>query len=237
MNPHERDGLRLLAFASLEGTGVVCALSTVPLDVRRDEDRRRLVRGLDLDPDRTVAPRQVHHAAVVRVDGPLPEAPLADGLVTDVPGLPLLLRAADCSLVVVHDPEHRAVGVAHAGWKGSARGIVVNLVRALEEQYGTRPEACIAAIGPTISQARYPVGPEVPAAFLRSRPWAGEYVDHRGGRLYFDLAGANARFLRERGVRSVEREERCTFDHPELFHSFRRDGTGGGHHGMVAAIA
>lgn len=233
----ERGGLRLLAFPALEAEGLVCALSTVPLDVRDARERRRLVEALGLDPARTVTTRQVHHADVVRAEE-APEPPDADGLVTAVPRLPLLMRAADCSLVAVFDRSRRALGVCHAGWKGSARGIVVNLVRALAEHYGSRPGDCLAAVGPTIGAARYPVGPEVPAAFLRSRAWAREYVTHREGRLHFDLAGANVRFLLECGIPrgSIETADLCTVDHPELLHSYRRDGTGGGHHGLVAAI-
>lgn len=237
MRTTEREGLRLLAFASLEATGLTCFVSTWPLDVRQEEDRRRFVAAAGLDPGRVVSPRQVHRSDVVRVDGPV-DGPLdADGLVTDVPGLPLLLRAADCSLLVVADPEHRAVGVAHAGWKGSARGVVVNLVKALHEHYGARPEALRAGIGPTIRSPSYPVGPEVPAAFLKTRAWAKEYVHLRGNRLHFDLPGVNARFLLECGLPAdaIETCELDTYASPGLLHSYRRDGAGGGHHGLVAA--
>ena len=151
-------------------------------------------------------------------------------------GLALLLRAADCSLVVVADPERRAVGVAHAGWKGSARGVVVNLVKAMHEQFGCRPSRMAAAIAPTIRTPCYEVGPEVPAAFLRSRDWTVEYLHHRQGRLYFDLEGVNARFLEECGipVKSIARTSLCTFERDDLLWSYRRDGAGGGHQGLVA---
>jgi len=235
----ERDGLRLLVFPALEALGLRCALSTRPIDVRRPEDRERFVRALGLDPERVVSPRQVHHADVVRVDVPPREPPEADGLVTDAPGLGLLLRAADCSLVVVADPEHRALGMVHAGWKGSARGVVVNLVKAMHDQYGSRPSRLAAAIAPTIRTPCFEVGPEVPAAFLRSRSWTVEYVHHRQGRLYFDLEGVNARFLLECGVpaKAIGRTSLCTFSRPDLLWSYRRDGAGGGHQGLLAAWA
>jgi copper oxidase (laccase) domain-containing protein len=64
-------------------------------------------------------------------------------------------------------------------------------------------------------------------------------VTHRDGRLHFDLAAANLRFLVECGVPrdAVETADLCTYDHPGLLHSYRRDGPGGGHHGLCAAIA
>jgi YfiH family protein len=234
----ERGGLRLLLFPSLEAAGLACAVSTRPLDVKRREDRSRFVAACGLDPDRTASPLQIHRADVVRVDAPTgDEPPAADGLVTGVEGLALCLRAADCSLIVVADPERRTLGVAHAGWKGSARGVVVNLVRTLEHHYGSRPETLRAAVGPTIGASRYPVGPEVPGAFLRLRSWAGEHVCARDGRLHFDLAGANAHFLREAGVPAdrIEVSDLCTYDDAQLLHSFRRDGARAGHHGLVAA--
>lgn len=233
----ERGGLGLLVFEHLEASGLVCAVSTVPLDVRDRAQGDRLVAAVGLDPACTARARQVHKSDVVRVTGPAAEAPDADGLATDVAGQPLLLRAADCSLVVVADPESRAVGIAHAGWKGSARGVVVNLVKAMHEHFGSRPSRMLAGIGPTIRTPSYEVGPEVPAAFLRSREWTREYVFHREGRLYFDLEGANARFLEECGIprKAIGRTSLDTFTSPDLLHSFRRDGTGAGHHGMVAA--
>lgn len=229
-----RDGLTLLVFPHLEQAGLVCAISTRPIDVREPEGARRFVKAAGLDPERIATARQVHHGHVAEAG---PETPQADGLVTDMPGRPLLLRAADCSLIVVADPVARAVGLAHAGWKGSARGIVVNLVRALHERYGAEPSRCLAGVGPTIGASRYEVGPKVPTAFLRKRAWTREYVSSSDGRLYFDLAGANTRFLLECGIPrdSIEVSGLCTYDTPDLLHSFRREGTGAGHHGMVAA--
>ena len=224
----------MLVFPHLEEAGLFCALSTRPINVREKADADRFVAACGFDPTRTATVRQVHHSKV-RIAGP--QRPDADALITDEPDLPILLRAADCSLVVVADPVHRAVGVAHAGWKGSARGIVVNLVRALQQRYGSDPGACLAAVGPTIGVDRYEVGPEVPTAFLRKRSWTKEYVSTRNGRFHFDLAGANARFLAEAGVPEASTRvcRLCTYDTPETLHSFRREGTGAGHQGMVAA--
>jgi YfiH family protein len=234
----DRGGLRLLTFPSLASAGVVCYVSTRPLDARNDADRARFISAAGLDPTRAVSPRQVHRSDVLYVTESTARDPgEADGLVTDVAGLPLVLRAADCSMLVVADPEHRALGVAHAGWRGAARGVVVNLVKALQEHYGSRPSQLIAAVGPTIGAAHFVVGPEVPAAFLRSRAWTSTYVQAKEGRWHFDLLGVNVRFLIECGVprASIEVAGECTYGEPDLLHSFRRDGVEGGHQGLVAA--
>jgi YfiH family protein len=238
VNVVEREGLRLLVFPGLEKIGLRCAISTVPLDVRRREQRARFVRAAGLDPERVASPgRQVHMADVARVTLAADAPAEGDGLVTDTPALALVLRAADCSLVVVADPEHRAVGVVHAGWKGSARGIVVNLVKAMHTHFRSRPAELYAGVGPTIRAPRYEVGPEVPAAFFRSRAWTSEHVEARDGKLHYDLPGANAHFLRECGIprKHIEESPLCTFQRADLLHSFRRNGTDAGHHGLVAA--
>ncbi|MEE8106208.1 MAG: polyphenol oxidase family protein [Planctomycetota bacterium] len=237
MKQVDRDGNRLLVFPSLERIGLTCAISTKPLDVKIESDRARFLLAAGLDPARSVTPRQMHRADVLDVRAPLETPAAVDALITDVPGLALCLRAADCSLVVVADPENRTVGVAHAGWKGSARGVVIKLVRALNQKYGSDPANCFGAIGPTISQAHYPVGTDVPAAFLRFREWASRYVKMMDGRLHFDLAGANAECLAEAGLprEHIAVSPYCTYGSPEILHSYRRDSTGAGHHGLCAA--
>ncbi|MHC4938627.1 MAG: polyphenol oxidase family protein [Planctomycetota bacterium] len=235
----ELGGLRVLRFPTLRRTGISCAVSTVPLDVRKAEDRALLAGVVGLEPMRIATPKQVHHARVTRAEnGPLPLGLEADAVITDEPGQPVLLRGADCSLVIVVDPEIRAFGVAHAGWKGSARGIVVQLVRALEMTYGAVAAECRAAIGPTVGLERYPVGPEVPAAFVKHRSWAKNYVHHLDGQLHLDLAGINRHFLREAGIpdKNIETCRLCTYDNPDLLHSYRREGAGCGHHGLIAGF-
>ena len=232
VKPAQRGGLRVLVFEQLEQAGCVCALSTVPLNVRVDDDRDQFVRALGAG--RFATTQQVHHADIAVAD--VDVVPDADGLVTDDAGLALLMRAADCSLVVVADPGRRVLGMAHAGWKGSARGVVVNLVRSLEQRYGTRPGDCLAAIGPTIGIERFEVGPEVPAAFVAKRGWAKEYVKTRGKKFSFDLRAANRQFLIESGIDpdAIEMSDTCTYDTPDLLHSYRREGVGAGHQGMLA---
>jgi len=235
----ELGGLRVLRFPTLRRTGIVCALSTIPLDVRKPDDRARLAEATGFDPARIATPRQVHHARVVKAEkGALPEDTEADAVISDLPGQPVLLRGADCSLVIVVDPEIRAFGIAHAGWKGSARGIVIQLVRALEVHYGAVAAECRAAIAPTIGPDHYPVGPEVPAAFIKHRSWAKRYVLHEQGQLRLDLAGINRHFLVEAGIpeANVEVCRMSTYDHPDLLHSYRRDGAGCGHHGLIAGF-
>jgi YfiH family protein len=232
-----RGSLGLLLFDTLDVPGLRCAHSLAPLDVRQAGERSRFVAAAGLDPERVASPAQVHGADVARVDAPPARAIEADGLVTATPGLALLVKAADCSLIVVADPVRRAVGVAHAGWRGAAAGVVENLVAALVREFGCAPRDMLGAVGPTIGVLRYAVGGEVLDAFRRRVPWAGDHARTIDGRLHYDVAGANGRALVECGVARVEVAGICTHDRPDMLFSYRRQGAGAGHHGLVAAWA
>jgi YfiH family protein len=125
------------------------------------ENRRALCRLLGVVPSRVNMMRQVHGAHVRRVDGPLRPGrfcggldgwPVADGMVTDRPGVPLVVLAADCVPVLLWRMTGSAVGVAHAGWKGLMAGAVAAVRTALP---GSGPIG--AAIGPCIDQYNYEV--------------------------------------------------------------------------------
>ncbi len=99
-----------------------------------------------------------------------------DGLVTDVPGLALVTYYADCVPLLFVDPVHRAVGLAHSGWKGTAGRMAVHMVQVMGEQFGSRPEDLLGAVGPSICQDCYEVGAEVAKQFAG---WDGEFEAER----------------------------------------------------------
>ena len=143
-----------------------------PADVA--ENRRRYLAALGLDASQLVTPEQVHGEAIQRVGrsdagrGALSYADSiakTDALITDEPGLPLLLCFADCTPILLLDPAHRAVGIAHGGWKGTVRRIAAKTVLRMQREFGTRPENVLAAIGPSIGPCCYEVGPEVERQF------------------------------------------------------------------------
>jgi YfiH family protein len=137
----------------------------------------------------------VHGAEVARVDRPAGAARGHDALVTDRPGLPLLATFADCYPVLLYDPVRRALGLAHAGWRGTAAGIAGRAVEALGREYGSRPADLVAGVGPGICDRCYEVGEEVAdrfdPAFVRPSP---------AGRCLLDLAAANRAQLEAAGV-------------------------------------
>jgi YfiH family protein len=128
------------------------------------ENRRLLCSTLSLDVERLSIVKQVHSDRVVVVDKPpTGDEPTieADAQVTGVPGLPLFGLFADCLAVMIYDPVHGAIGLAHAGWRGTVAGIAGKMVAVMAERYGTRPEQCHAALAPAAGPCCYEVGDEV----------------------------------------------------------------------------
>ncbi len=165
---------------------------------------------------------QVHSPDVVRVTGPWDERPKADAMVTDRPYLGLCILSADCTPVLFADPEARIIGAAHAGWKGAHAGVLLRTVEAMEA-LGADRRHIRAAIGPTIQQASYEVGPEFRDSFLGLDPAsAGLFAPGLGDRFQFDLPGFCARQLSAAGLGQVENLGLDTCALEEIYFSNRR---------------
>lgn len=197
-----------------------------PENVR--QNAARAFRALERDPASCADLWQVHSAKVVVADQPNgPEGHLgqADALITDRPQVSLFLRFADCLPVMIYDPKRRAVGVAHAGWRGSLQKIAKATVEAMTERYGSRPADLVAGVGPGIGPCHYAVGPEVVAqtrAAFNGR--ADSLLLARNGGYHLDLWAANRAVLQEAGVEQIEVAEICTQCHSEMFFSHRATG-------------
>lgn len=162
--------------------------------------------------------RQVHGNRCVPLTPPLADdqRPEADAMVTATPGLALGILTADCAPVLLADEFAGVVGAAHAGWKGAVGGVIESVVTAMEVLGADRARIA-AAVGPTIAQPSYEVGPDftakVPAAFL---------APGRDGRFQFDLEGFVAHQLRRAGVGRIERLGLDTYAQPARYFSYRR---------------
>jgi polyphenol oxidase len=124
------------------------------------ENRRRVARAAGVDGARLVTARQVHSAHALEIDGPLEPGVEADALVSDAADLALAVLVADCVPILVVDPAGPRVGVVHAGWRGLASGVIAATLALFADASRLR-----AFVGPSISRARYQVGPEVASHF------------------------------------------------------------------------
>ena len=145
-----------------------------------------------------------------------------DGLVTDVPGLALTVFTSDCVPVFFYDPKKRAIGVCHAGWRGTVGGIAGKTAELMCRTYGCDPADIIAAIGPSIGPECFEVGEEVADEFSRE---FGESVILRSGsaKPHVDLWLSNVLSLKRAGLSEehITVSGLCTMCHPDMFFSHR----------------
>jgi len=190
-----------------------------PADIA--ENRRRIAAAFDAPPTHLIGVHQVHSPDALFVTAPWPgERPHADALVTTTPGLVISVLTADCTPVLLADKEAGVIAAAHAGWKGAITGVLENTVRIMRD-HGARNIA--AAIGPTIHQASYEVGPEFEARFREtSDAFANFFKQGAGDRFHFDLPAFCADRLAPLGVTKVETLPLDTYAHPTKLHSHRR---------------
>jgi YfiH family protein len=160
-----------------------------------------------------VSLKQIHSAAVLMPERNEGCAGEGDALVSTQRGVLLSIRTADCLPILLVDPVQRVIAAVHAGWRGTAAGIVRESLARMEDLARTRPENVLAAIGPGIGVCCYEVGEEVGRLFG---------LDSAGR---IDLAAENIRQLETVGVlrTHIDSLSLCTFCHPEQFHSWRRD--------------
>ncbi len=125
-----------------------------------------------------------------------------DGLITDVPGLLLATFYADCVPLYFVDPVHHAIGLSHSGWRGTAMGMGRVTCQRMYQEFHTRPEDLICAIGPSICQDCYEVSKDVADAFYLAYPvWAKDVlIDKQNGKYQLDLWETNRRILMDAGV-------------------------------------
>jgi polyphenol oxidase len=185
------------------------------------ENRHALGRWLRL-PAAPAWLQQVHGTGVLRLDAvPPPAERTADAAVTTVPGQVLAVLTADCLPVLFCRRDGARIGIAHAGWRGLAAGVLEAAFATLESP----PADVLAWIGPGIGAAAYEVGAEVRAACLAASPAAEQcFAPGRPGRWQFDLAGLARRHLEALGLAGVHGGQWCTHSDPERFFSHRRDG-------------
>jgi polyphenol oxidase len=185
------------------------------------ENRRRLRSALQL-PSEPAWLEQVHGIRVATVPGP--RSGSADAIISFERGGVCAVLVADCLPVFLASRDGDRVGLAHAGWRGLAAGVVEAAVAALDCDAGS----LVAWLGPSIGPAAFEVGGEVRKAFTDRDPAAeAEFRPGRGGRWLADLPALARQRLSACGVRSVHGGELCTYTDCERFFSYRRDGATG----------
>ena len=212
----------------------LAAMAPHYFSTRQHAPEQTLADALGVDLDALVRMQQVHRADVFVAKGRPLSKPEADIAVTDDPSIALSVRVADCVPVLLADRRTGAVAAIHAGWKGTAAGAVIVAIESLTSMYSSDPGDVVAAVGPSIGPCCYEVGPDL-AEHFSSHAEAVTWFT-RDAKPHLDLWRATRDQLARAGMRPehIHVSELCTFDHPTLFHSYRREGTSAGR--LVAAI-
>ncbi|WP_400163209.1 peptidoglycan editing factor PgeF [Brevibacillus sp. TJ4] len=153
--------------------------------------------------------------------------PAADGLFTDRDGVLLTSFYADCVPLYFLDPASKAIGLAHAGWKGTVGRIAVEMIEALRRQFGTKPEELLVAIGPAIGGCCYEVDERIMEQVrISARDWQQAVTASANEERYMlDLRRLNEAILTEAGIdpARILRTEWCTSCRTDLFYSHRKE--------------
>lgn len=259
-------GITLYHFGSLSGYGHVVAsvtgrhggtslppFSSLNASFRVGDDpgnvtrnRARICTALGVDLANITTAQQSHGTNIVVVGegdrgrGALSwedAVPDADGLVTASRDVYLLMTFADCVPIILYDPVGDALGLVHAGWRGTVGGVALRAVEQMMQSFGSRADQMVAAIGPAIGPCCYEVGHEVVKVARGARLHDSLLADP-GGRLCFDLRQANCTQLLRAGLRPVNLEvaDLCPACQTHLFFSHRGEMGRTGRFAVIAGL-
>lgn len=190
-----------------------------------EKNRAILADLFDLPEDGLAFATQEHGAKVISVDGG-GHAGEGDCLITAAGQTGLLIKTADCVPVLMSDPRHAVIGAVHIGWRGALQGVVQNAVDEMSHAGAAR---VVGAMGPSIRQANYEVGPDLRQEVLDQYSDADKYFalpqkfgHERSGNWYFDLPGFVYDLLIKAGVEQLQDTGQDTYTNPDRFFSCRR---------------
>jgi hypothetical protein len=256
---HQPDTIRYFTFESFDDAGVKHAVFTrrggispepwASLNVGglRGDDPQRVYQNralafetLDLKPESIYDVWQVHGADVIctagsrRVNVPHRKA---DAIITASDEVTLFMRFGDCVPILLVDPIRSIIGIIHAGWVGTVKGVVREAIRTMQAEYCAKPANFLAAIGPSIARHHYPVGVEVVDSVRGAfGDDASALLTRDGDTTYFDLWEANRIQLEGAGVRKIENPEICTACHLEDWYSHRGEQGKTGRFGVLITV-
>ncbi|HJZ64150.1 MAG TPA: peptidoglycan editing factor PgeF [Candidatus Acidoferrum sp.] len=245
--------------SDLDGSKVL-NLSFTDWDTRENvlENRKKFLAVLGAQRFALIALKQIHSAVIWPFASAPKEPCKGDASLTTTPGLLLGVQTADCVPILLVDPKTRAVAAVHAGWRGTLARILEKTVGELHARFGSNPSGLLAAIGPSIGPCCYEVGAELVTQFASQFADAPDYFDEpRTGEepnplqwlnmmppghqpppknVHLDLPKANRSQLLAAGLRekNIFSSGLCTACNPDLFFSYRKQGTRSGR--LLAAV-
>ena len=198
------------------------------------ENYKNLYNSLGLDYNKLVrVQHQIHSNLVEVVEDENKEYTNIDGLVTNIKGVSLSLRFADCTPIYLYNPIKNVIGNIHSGWKGTVQKIAQEGVKKLIEEYGCNPKDIIACIGPAIAKCHFEVDEDVKDIFVKTFSYMNinEQIIAKGEvkegkqKYFIDTNLINERLLQDMGLKkeNIIQSNICTVCHSDKLHSYRVD--------------
>ena len=198
-------------------------------------NHQSLSQTLGFDLSSLVTCQQIHQDTIALVDKsylkkdcflPHLSIPKTDALVTDVPGITLMTRYADCVPLLFYDPQTYTVAIAHAGWEGTLAHIALKTVEVMVNEYHCQPSHILTALGPSIGSCCYQISTTMADQAIKQIPQAQEYIrESSDGGLFFNLWQANKKQLQSVGIKDghLYCAKICTACNTDLFFSYRKE--------------
>ena len=234
----------------MKNEGLNCFVAGSEYDFRQltkgkhvQNDVVRALREMKMEPLEIYSGKQVHGCKIGYADGKAGEThmfgkvfPETDGLITDKPGIALLVKYADCTPIVLYDPKRKVVAALHSGWRGTVQRISQKAITRMVNEFDCKIEDIYAYLGPSIDRENYEVGREVYEAFETFTERDTFFIP-RGNNYHLSMSDANEALLREAGIQSthIEVDHLSTFDDARL-HSARAEGKEYGLNGLIVMM-
>lgn len=251
-----KDNLRFITVPELKELGLNLCLTTKDMDVglKTNGNVEDINRNFDyifefmiIKPKEKYSGYQVHGSNIVSItdisQGTFYDTGKVfydtDGLITDIEGIALITRFADCTPIILFDPVKRVQANIHSGWKGTLLRIGANGIDKMIKEYGCNPEEIIAIIGPTIGKDHFEVESDVMTLFAKEFDFSREIIRQKNDvKFLIDLQTTNKRMLLGKGIREENLTiiDLSTFGNEDLLHSYRRDKSCFGLMGAISVL-
>lgn len=193
---------------------------------------------LNIDTGTIARSHLVHGNSIAHLTTPdqVARYPQVDGLITQLPEINLMMSFADCVPLLFHDARQQAIGLAHAGWRGTALNMVGRMIAALQQQCASEPDELTIVIGPSIGPCCYEIKDDVVTAVAAQLKQTDDYIERRQGRTYLNLWAINEQQAQTMGVRDVVVSGLCTACHTDKFFSHRAEKGNTGRFGVFLGV-
>jgi YfiH family protein len=184
------------------------------------QNRKLFFDALGISENNIAWSKLVHSNKVLVADKPM-KGEGCDAVITNQPNVFACVSIADCTPVLIYDPKQKAVAAIHAGWRGTVAKIVTETLKAMQTNYGTRGENCLAFVGACIGEKNFEVGDEVAVQFSSDV----KRFDPEKKKYFVDLKKENKKQLLDFGLKesNIEISNYCTITDNDKFFSYRKE--------------